>query len=210
MIVKRSPRRMLAMAAIVILTAPVVYLVGTSYLDRLETIKAPTEEGSAASRIELSKLAFRIWQDHPIFGIGYGRENFRKIAPAYGYSGSSLVVHNTYTEVLVDSGIFACIIFVALLFGTILWLGRSASRMSTVAPQLTVYPVSLQFGLIAYAVTCTFGSKENFEFYYMLLMAAAAWYQIARTVEPEELAVEESQNETSNALAASQVERLAY
>jgi putative inorganic carbon (HCO3(-)) transporter len=191
MIVKRSPRRMIAIVAIVILVAPVVYLVGTSYLDRLETIKAPTEEGSAASRIEMSKLAFRIWQDHPIFGIGYGRENFRRIAPSYGYTGSSFVVHNTYIEILVDSGIFAFLIFVGILFGTIVWLGRSARRMSAVAPKLAVYPISLQLGLLAFAVTCTFGSKENFEFYYMLLMAAAAWYRIARTVEPEELAPDE-------------------
>jgi putative inorganic carbon (hco3(-)) transporter len=190
MIVRRSSRRMLAVVAIAIMIVPSVYLVGSSYLDRLDTITAPTEESSAASRLEMAKFSLRIWQDYPIFGIGYGRENFRQMARVYGYTGPSIVAHNTYTQVLVDSGIFAFLFFVSLLFGTILWLGRSARRMAEDAPDLVVYPASLQIGLIAYSVSCAFISRENFDFYYMLLMTAAAWYQIAQTIEPAGIAVD--------------------
>lgn len=197
MIIKRSSRRVLALIVVAILIVPTVYLVGSTYRDRLSTIATPTEEGSAESRIVLSELAFRIWQDYPFFGVGYGRDGFKLLAPQYGYSGDSLVAHNSFTQTLVDSGIFAFLFYVVLMFGTILWLGRSASRMSVVAPGLALYPASLQIGLIAFAVTSTFASKENFDFYYMLLMAAAAWYQIAKTVEPEEPAQAELLEETS-------------
>jgi probable O-glycosylation ligase (exosortase A-associated) len=202
MIIKRSQRRMAALVVIAVMIVPTVYLVGPSYLERLDTIKAPTEEGSAASRIEMAKLSLRIWQDYPLLGIGYGRENFRLMARAYGYTGPSIVAHNTYTEVLVDSGIFAFLFYVGLMYGTILWLGRSARRMARDAPHLVVFPVSLQIALIAYAVNCAFISRENFDFYYMLLMAAAAWYQIAGTVEPEELALAEPLDENSLPVAA--------
>ena len=190
MIIKRSKSRVLAVVAIAIMIVPSIYLVGSSYLDRLDTIKAPTEESSAASRLDMAKLSFRIWQDYPILGVGYGRENFRQMARVYGYTGPSIVAHNTYTQVLVDSGIFAFLAFVGLLFGTILWLGRSARRLALEAPQLVVYPASLQIGLIAYAVSCAFISRENFDFCYILLMASAAWYQIARTIETDRSAPE--------------------
>jgi O-antigen ligase len=149
----------------------------------------------------MSKLAFRIWQDYPLLGVGYGRDNFRQIAPEYGYTGASLVVHNTYTEVLVDSGIFAFLFHVALLFGSILWLGRSVRRMSEVAPGLALYPAALQMGLIAFAVISTFGSREDFDLYYMLLMAAAAWYQIVQTLELEKDVPQELSEETPVAAA---------
>lgn len=179
----RAKRKFAAGLILVMIAGGSVFLVGRSYLSRMQTIKAPTEEGSAAARLAYAGVAFRMWKDHPIAGVGYGMTNEMKLMPYYITNlteHGEQVIHDTYLQMLCDSGIFAFLIYVGLLWGTIAWLGLSVHRMKRSHPELAPYPMMLQTSLLGFAIGSTFLSRIEFDLIWMLLLASAVWYRIER------------------------------
>jgi putative inorganic carbon (HCO3(-)) transporter len=172
-LVWRTRRRVAAIVAMVVLSAPAVWMVQRDYTKRLETIKAPTEEASAAGRIEYARAAVAMWKDYPLFGVGFGGDNWVQLSPKYLGHYDFHVVHNTYAQMLVDSGIFAFLLYVALLWGTIWRSGRLAKKVgagSALQPML----LALQASLVAFAVGSTFLSRVGFDLLYIVLMTVAS------------------------------------
>ena len=183
----RSKYRMAGLIGVcLILILPGLYLVGDRYLDRMSTLKDVQSDNSAWSRVVFAKAAIQMWADHPLLGVGFGEDNY--VSLSYQYLDETSVgrkVHNTYLQILVDSGIFAFLIYNALLWGTILWLGRSIKKMNRLRPQWAAYPLMMQSSLIAFAIGSTFYSRADFELCYMLLMTTGAWYSIQASVTAE-------------------------
>lgn len=186
-LITRSRRKVLALVGVAVLALPLVLLVGDRVAARMATLANPNAEQSAAARPEFAKAAFLMWQDHRLTGVGFGQNNFVLLSEKYlGHPNpQGLVVHNTYLQILVDSGIGAFGLHVLLLLGTTLWLGTSASKMKRLRPKLAAYPYALQGALMHFAIASTFYSRESFELYYILLTAAAAWQLIAKQVTPD-------------------------
>jgi putative inorganic carbon (hco3(-)) transporter len=201
----RSRRKLGFLIVVVLFCAPAVLLVRVAYFERLKTIQNYEEEASANSRIVYGQMALQMAADYPWIGVGFGSYNQMAMQQRYMPEVEDIrrqVVHNTYLQMLTDSGVFAFGIYVSLLFGTIVWLGFSARRVRTVDPRLAIVPVALQVSLIAYAVGSTFLSRVQFDLTYYLLMAAAAWHPIAREIvasppeEPEPETAPEPERET--------------
>ena len=189
-----SRHRIILAVALAILTVPSVYLVKDTYFDRLETLSDTKDDVSAQQRVENAKVAQRMWEDYPIIGVGFGTDNQRYLWTRYanteGVSGRyPLVIHNTYLQMLVDSGTFALLAYLSLLFGTIFLMERSSRRLKRAGSPLYDCPLAIEAGLIAFAVGSTFLTRITFDFTYILLMMGAAWL----AVEPEHLATLEEQ-----------------
>ena len=184
LITLRSRRKFALVALLAIATVPAVYMVRDTYLSRMSTIKSPEEERSALARIVSAHAAVRMWGDYPLLGVGFGAANqmrlFRRYVDQEGLT-DELVVHNTYLQMLVDSGTFALLVYAALLFGTIFRLGLSARKMRQAESGLEAFPVALQTALVGWAVATVFLSRVQADIPYILLMSAAAWVQLART-----------------------------
>jgi O-antigen ligase len=166
------------------LLVPVLVMLGNRYQDRMATLTDVQGESSAASRLVFSRAAFHMWQDHPLFGVGFGQDNYRELNYLYldETATRGLVVHNTYLQILVDSGIITFLLFVGTLWGTVWWLGRSAKKIKAVRPDLVPYARSLQLSTFAYAIGCTFYSRPQFEIFYIVLGGAAAWQLVIRNI----------------------------
>jgi len=177
-----SKRKSILVLFLVLMTAPAVYLVGNSYLDRMQTISAESSDPSIQSRNEYRRVAFEMWKEYPFFGVGFGSENFMELSRRYMDHDDKHVVHNNYMQMLVDSGIFAFVIYVGLLFGCIFWLGRSARRIRDTAPELQLYPLAIQASLAGFAVGSFFLSRVSFDFVYILFMAAASWSVVEKEI----------------------------
>jgi O-antigen ligase len=193
----RSRRKIATLVLIAIIAGPIVYLVRDSYYDRIATMENPEEEGSAASRLLYWKSAIALWKDYPMLGVGFGSANQQLLFPQYTGLPYGQVVHNTYLQLLADSGIIALLIFVYLLFGTIVRLEKSARAVRRIDPKLAVYPVALQTALIGFAVPSTFLSQIRFDFLYILFMTSAVWMQLSKEIiaqSDEDATVQESVN----------------
>lgn len=175
----RSKRRVATLICITAFAIPPIYMVRASYKSRIESI-TDENDSSIRSRNEVRIGGIEMWLDHPLFGVGYGTLNFRKLISNYvGYEDAH-VAHNTYVEMLADSGIFAFLLYSGLLFGTIWWLQLSARKVCRDQPGTEVYPYAIQTSLISFAVGSFFLSRVDFDFLYMLLAGAGAWYTVCK------------------------------
>lgn len=201
-LILRSRHKIAGAVMVFILAAPAVYLMGDSYQERLSTIAEPTKEASANSRFELAKAAWQMWQDYPLTGVGFGGGNFARMSYLYTTVQNGSVAHNTYMQVLVDTGIFGALFYLALLWGTIFWLGISIRRTRKESPDIVCVPVAIQTSLIAFAVGCTFLSRVTLDITYMYIMAAASWWYVARRERHGEVESPAPQDDSAHGLSA--------
>lgn len=177
----RSKHRALAFVVLGLLALPGVWLVRGSLVSRMATLSNVEDDQSASSRLTVWKAALRVSQDYPVFGVGFGGDNYRDISLDYmggEFAHLKLVVHNTYLQMLADSGYPAVVLYCALLFGSIFWLRRYARRIHEDDPEMAGWSEAVWISLAGYAVGSTFLTRVGYDFPYMLMMAAATIYQI--------------------------------
>lgn len=176
----RSRHKILTLCAFALATIPSIYLVQDQYFSRMKTIQDYKEEASAASRIEFAKAAINMWKAYPVLGVGFGSRNYAALNDKFLGRADVHAAHNTYLQMLADSGSFAYLIYTSLLFGTVLWLHKTAKTKrerddGNIAGSLALATVT---PMIVFLVGCTFGSMQRYDFPYMLLMCAAALHVV--------------------------------
>ena len=92
-------------------------LSGIGKLTSTSTIDEADHEGSAAQRFEIQKVAWQIFIENPIFGIGLGsyKEANQRNAPHLGRKDT----HNTYLNLAAEVGLPALLLWCAL-FGSVI------------------------------------------------------------------------------------------
>jgi putative inorganic carbon (hco3(-)) transporter len=173
LVVKRTQRRLASLALVLLTVVGTAYLIRDEYLPRMLTMQRPTEEGSAASRLIHARVAFELWKDHPVLGVGFGGLNYSVLAEQHSKGEvQGHVAHNSYLQMLADSGIFAFIIYVGLVVGAVIWLGVSAKNSKTVIVRAIRY--GLQTALVGFMIGGAFYSSQRYDLTYVLLLCSAA------------------------------------
>lgn len=189
MILMKTRRKVMPFVAVAVCISAAIYMVRDTYLDRMETLRDPNQEASAASRIVHAKAALAMAADHPLTGVGFGGMNYAALAPRYQQGlDSTHVAHNTYLQMLVDSGVFAFGIYIWSLLATIVQMRKSAKRWQHIAPARAYIPLALQTSLVIFVIGATFYSCQRMDVPYFVLMCAACWENIDRHTDyvPEE------------------------
>jgi probable O-glycosylation ligase (exosortase A-associated) len=147
------------------------------YSDRISSIFAEQHERdeSAASRNVLWRIAWRIWQDHPIAGVGL--ENFSPAKESYADKVDDIVTskemyrlifnqqrypHGLFAGMMAEMGVVGTAIFLALLLRNIFCRFSGFS-----AHPLYVQARGTQAGLIGLAVAAAFGDFQYLEMLYL-------------------------------------------
>src|SRR5262249_21365654 len=156
-----------ALVAAVIFVGPTIYLVQDRYFERMATIKDYENEESAATRVELWGVAIRMWQGYPVFGVAFGNPSLAALSSRYLNRPNRKVAHNRYLQMLVDSGIFAFLIYCSLLFGTMLWLSRSTKQLKATNSEAANISLGFQTALMAYSAGATFYSHQRYDLFYI-------------------------------------------
>ena len=175
-----SKRRTAFLVLVMLALGPAIYLMKDVYFSRMQTIAHYQDEASASSRVEFWQAAIEMWQDYPLLGVGFGQRNFSAMVPKYTGKNDRHVVHNTYLQMLVDSGIFAFLLYCLLLIVTIVWLGKSIRETRWSGSGVEAIPMALQVAIIGMTLGSTFYSLQLFDYLYMLLMTGAAWYRVSK------------------------------
>ncbi len=153
---------------------------GPSFSERLATVSNPTEEASANARIIMAKAGLKLAADYPLFGVGFGGLNQQMVIGRYispDVSIEKLFIHNTYLQMLADSGIFAMILYIALL-ATALWMLQMSYWRVKKYPEFAPYPLMLQTSLIVFSIDALVLSRVSFDITYILLAMSAAWLRL--------------------------------
>jgi O-antigen ligase len=162
------------------LLAPLIYLLGNGYLDRMATLKDPMAENSAYTRILAAKAAIAMWEDYPLTGVGFGGLNQMALQHKYLDLPYPLVVHNTYVELLVGSGVLALIIYLALIGFCLYYLAATIRHEKHTNPQYARYAMALQASLLTFCLGSYFLSRVTFDVFYMILAASATLLELVR------------------------------
>jgi probable O-glycosylation ligase (exosortase A-associated) len=182
----RSRHKFLVIGLMAILGLLFAFMVWDSYSARMSTLSDIEAEASAYSRVVYTLAALRMWMDYPLFGVGFGTTNYIRLAPRYG--GTHHVVHNTYAQMLVDSGIFAFAVYAALLFGSIYWTGRVAKKTRETDRVMSSMSLCIRDALLVFSVGSAALSRVNFDLVYFLMAGAALVYSFHKADERAQLA----------------------
>ncbi|MBA3973601.1 MAG: putative O-glycosylation ligase, exosortase A system-associated [Candidatus Solibacter sp.] len=183
----RAKYRMAAFVFIALMALPGAWLVRDSLIARMSTLSSFQEDESAMGRLAFWKAALKVSKDYPLFGVGFGGTNYREISGKYvegDFTHANLFVHNTYLQVLVDSGYPAAIAYCILLLVCILWMRRLSKKLKEDDPEMARWSEAIGISLAGYSVGAMFLSRVNYDFPYMLFLAAATVYQIHAMQQP--------------------------
>jgi O-antigen ligase len=145
--------------------------------------------GGGSGRTDLWAIARQVARDHPIVGVGIG--NFEEVEAAYASRTTNLpavdlvvdnphVVHNSYLELLAETGVVGLALFVALVAGAI-GLGWRAVHVFARSGEtdLELIGRGLLVGLIGMLAASIFLSAEYEKQLWILLGFAAALTTLA-------------------------------
>ncbi len=185
LIVVRTKNKLASLVLLASFAGGSIYLVQDAYISRMKTLETYHEDASAESRLVHAETALRMWSDHPMLGVGFGGLIYGSLVKQYSGQGdggieTNHVAHNSYLQMLADSGIFAFLLYTGLLVYAIVWLGRSAARTRLEGPARQALPLAIQGPLLVFGLGSAFYSCQRMDLPYLFLMAAAAWREIER------------------------------
>jgi O-antigen ligase len=160
------------LALVVSLTVPAHVwerMYGLEMLTSESTIAKADPEGSAKERFKILQIAWQIFVDNPVFGIGLGvypRENAR-YDPVMGTRDT----HNSYLNLAAEVGLPGLALWCALVWSVLRYAYR---RRRLAAPgELATQQAWLERGFWGYLVAATVGTYVSLSFPYLIL--AVLW-----------------------------------
>ncbi len=100
--------------------------------EQLRSIDDPSQSTEFRGRLSENIAAFRMWQDHPVLGIGAGQfpSNYRAYAAKIGLDArSERNAHNSYLQAAAETGTLGLLSFLGMI-GAGLWCGlRARARL---------------------------------------------------------------------------------
>ena len=148
-------------------------LAGLKYAARSDTLALVDQEGSAQQRWAIWETGLRVIRDHPGLGVGIGRYPLanEQYAPGLGRKD----IHNTFLQVLAETGIPGLTLFLAYLASVIVTVRRALRdtrdfRASADWKRLQC----LEFGLYGYLVAGIWGTYGFLSLLYIYLAALYA------------------------------------
>ena len=175
-ILAKQPRKAIVLIAIVALLASFVIptkvwerLAGIKQLTSVETIAEADAEGSAAQRYEIQQVAWQVFRDHPVFGVGLGvyPQANALYAPHLGRRDT----HNTYLNLAAEVGLPGLLLWCLLFWSVLRYAYRSRRHGETSG--LATEQVWIERVLVGYLIAGSVGTYSALTFPYLML--ATLW-----------------------------------
>ena len=178
---------MKVLAGLLLMVSLAYPFVPSRYVNRISTIFENQEamDASAVSRPVLWKIALRIWQDHPVAGVGL--ENFSEVKETYAGKVRDIVTseqmhdliferkrypHGLYPGMMAETGLLGTGLFLILLLRNTLC--KFPAPESESQRSLYLQARAGQAGLIGFAVAAMFGDFQYLEMLYVQLFFVGA------------------------------------
>jgi O-antigen ligase len=157
-------------------------LEGITKLTSTATIAEADPEGSAAQRLEIEKVGWRIFKDHPLIGVGIGcyQEANDRYAPELGKRDA----HSTYMALAAELGLPGLLLWLGLVGSVLLHVRRHRRSFAADAGPFRI--VWIYRAVIGFLVAGLFGSYSGITMFYLILgtLWAVAQFQPAPPASP--------------------------
>ena len=177
--------------------------VGSTYMAEITSIENQgAEQGTGRERIELWKVGWRMFLDHPILGVGQANISFHMADYQYDKYGNSYwhrnlwarAVHSIYFTLMPELGIVGVLIWTLMLKNlfskyqavVLPFRDNPEPAYKNELPFLTTYMTGLSVGLIGYLVTGMFLSAFYYAHFWHLSALITTAYMIRKRMETQE------------------------
>ena len=154
------------------------------YAERSSTISSFEEDASAMGRIRSWGVAVQMWADHPITGVG--PRNFTLLYRRYGTTDSVHVAHNSYLQMLAETGLPGFGLFVSLLAVGLLRL--EGVRKRDKGGWSGSWAAMMQIAFIAFATGGLLLDMAFFDLLYQLVALTVSLELAVAMAKPEKVA----------------------
>lgn len=142
-----------------------------------EVLQSEADE-SARQRYMIWQIAWKIWQDHPIYGVGLGAAPYANLSyamtrPEWTLARARWNTHSTFLNVLAETGLPGFIFFSGMFVSMFRLLARSRKAVEELVPEWGTDVRYIETGLIAFMLGAAFGVLHGLPFLYIYL--AVAW-----------------------------------
>jgi probable O-glycosylation ligase (exosortase A-associated) len=185
----RSQQRTKILVAVLVIFMLALPWIPQSYSERISSIFVSDDQRDASSkaRFMLWQIAIRIWEDHPVAGVGL--ENFSDVKEQYRARVQDLVqppfmnymiferkryVHGMFVGLLAEAGLIGTgLLLILLLRNSLAGFPGSFSK-SPETRDLYLVGRGAQAGLIGFTVAAVFGDFQYIELLYLQMFFVGA------------------------------------
>ena len=162
-------------------------LAGLTKFDSSSDNRQLDPEGSAGERWKILQTAVKISADNPLFGVGRG--NYRQANAKYEPTVGRRDTHNTYLNVLAETGSVGLLLYLAMLTSACATAVQAIRRLrkSGADPARRQLLEWMTAGFVAFLVTAIFGTYSGLAFpqiYFAMLWTAGAMESDGATAIP--------------------------
>jgi O-antigen ligase len=145
------------------------------------------EDVTVNQRLITVKAGLEMFADHPLLGVGAGCSvvGFATYAPGGVLTHKALMVHNTFVQVLAETGLLGAVPYLLLFGSALLGAHRLARRRAGVDPELPVLAAGVQASIVGLTVCSLSGGYVLSWFPYILFGLVSS----LRRIEPQTAAV---------------------
>jgi probable O-glycosylation ligase (exosortase A-associated) len=162
-------------------------LAPSNITERLSTIKDYETEGSAAGRIHSWGVGYRMATANPLLGVGMNkyRQHFLEFDPNPSpdkLAGHNIIVaHNSYIQIWAESGTISLLIFLTLLFSSLvtIWRVRKRALKRYYTSWILNYATMFQASFAAFIVGGTFLNRAHFDLVYQFVGLVMVFAKLA-------------------------------
>ena len=162
-----------------------LFALPASMFERLQTLRDVEQDGSAQGRIEAWKVAGRMIQDQPFFGVGFNR--FQRNYLAYGdrvheRTDGTRVAHNAYLQIWSEGGTPVFISYVLLLVLSVLAVQRIRKQALRLYDRSWIlsYCTAFEGALLTFMLGSTFLNRAHFDLIYHYFAMVMVFEKVAR------------------------------
>lgn len=163
----------------------VVAFSNSEMFQRLKTLKNVEADSSATGRLEAWKVAGRMIEDQPFFGVGFNQ--FQNSYLTYGArvadrKEGSRVAHNAYLQIWSEGGTPVFLAYFSLLVASVLAvqkLRREADRIYE-RSWIQSYCTAFEGAIVAFMVGSTFLDRAHFDLIYHYFALIIVFENLAR------------------------------
>lgn len=142
----------------------VFVLTPQDWWERMQTISAPTEEGSAYSRFVIAEASIQMFLDYPVGGVGY--RNYPRVSPRYldakWLTNGQRSAHNSFFSILCETGFIGFTFWIFAFLRTLWTLRTVRKRSDPRAPTPTeVYAMGFEVGIFGWFAAGMFNSEHE-------------------------------------------------
>lgn len=182
-LVVRSRRRFIYGPLFALIASVGVGLLAQAWRDRMASISAFSEDGSALGRLQMWRYALELAKEHPITGGGLAVYHNRPLAEALLPDGLYLrASHSIYFEVLGEQGYIGLFLYLSLMACGILtcWRIRSLTRNKPDLGWARNLAFGLEMSMVAFAVGGAFLEVAYIDVYFYLLALIAITHALVK------------------------------